>query len=90
VLGPAAHGRFVHVSCLALDCPGRPSEALGVDVDDGREAVAAHRLRCRGEEAAGSLGEAARGLRLRDELGAISAAQAQARRRAEEVAARAF
>src|SRR5712691_9073002 len=57
------------------------SEALRVDVDDGGQAGSAHRRGGGGEELSGAGGEAARFVRLRDELGPVAAAQAEQRRR---------
>src|SRR5207253_5838920 len=62
------------------------SEALGVDVHNGSEAGAAHRG-CGGSEETRSAGsQPTRFVRLRDELGAVFAAQAEERRRAEQLA----
>ena len=66
----------------------RSSERLRVDVDDGRQPGAAHRRRGRGEQRARpARRDRARAVGLRDELGAVAAAEAQQRRRAEQLGA---
>src|SRR5579859_4622503 len=58
-------------------------ERLRVHVDHGLEAGAAHRGRCGGEQAGGGRGDAPGLLGLRDQLGAVPAAEAEQGRRAD-------
>src|SRR5688500_5588602 len=63
------------------------SEALRVDVDDGRHALSPHRRRCGGKELGDPRGDRARAPSLREQLCPVSAAKTEERRRAEHVVA---
>ena len=81
-LGPGSSG----------ECPGSARgsnwlEALRIDVDDRGQLRAAHRRRGGGEQPRRLRGDPARVRRLRDELRAVLAAQAQQRCRAEQLRA---